>query len=97
LVPNRNTTDPAPVKESHLEVVRKIVVRFGPISAGDIYEKYANQVEDPRTRRTLRNYLQELMNRGEVTGSGKARGRVYDTPRVEWSDGTVPVGRATND
>lgn len=47
------------------------------IKPGDLYTKYTDQVEDPKTRRTVRNYLSKMMHYELIDATGENRGRTY--------------------
>ena len=47
------------------------------ISPGELYDQYCEQVEDPKTKRTIRNYLQKLTQYDLITARGQRRGRRY--------------------
>lgn len=61
----------------HKELVASIVDEHGPASMADIYQRYEDRVDDPRTRRTVRWYLQQLDREGEIDARGDKRGRDY--------------------
>ena len=85
----RTETIEAAVSEAQLEIEREVLNRLKPHQqtiyeiireAGEIdpptlYEEYERQVEDPKTNRTVRNYLAKLeqYNLIEATGNTKAR------------------------
>lgn len=61
----------------HKEVVRRIVEADGPMSMGDLFRQYQDEVDDPRSIRTVRDYLTELHLEGELEARGEKRGRRY--------------------
>jgi orc1/cdc6 family replication initiation protein len=59
------------------QAVYEIVVEQGEIAPGDLYERYERRVDDPKTRRTVRNYLSKLAQYNLVRAEGERRGRTY--------------------
>jgi ORC complex protein Cdc6/Orc1 len=57
--------------------VYNILEETGPLKAGALYEQYRKQMENPKTKRTVRNYLQKLEHYNLVASSGENRGREY--------------------
>jgi len=59
----------------HQQTIYDIIREAGKIDPPTLYEKYKQQVEDPKTNRTVRNYLAKLeqYNLIEATGNTKAR------------------------
>jgi len=49
----------------------------GEIHPGELYEEYRTQAEDPRNDRTLRRYLNKMVDYGLIEASGKKRRRKY--------------------
>jgi len=43
----------------HQRVVYDIVREHGPIGPSEIHERYSEDVDDPRTKRTIRTYLED--------------------------------------
>jgi orc1/cdc6 family replication initiation protein len=64
---------------SHQRAVYDLVEEAGAIAPGDLYERYCAAVEDPRTKRTVRNYLAKLEQYDLVASEGQKRGRRYRT------------------
>lgn len=62
------------------EVIYEIVDDAEAIGPGELYERYCDAVDDPRTRRTVRNYLTKLEHYDLVVSEGNTKGRVYRTP-----------------
>lgn len=56
-------------------ILYDIVYEREAIRPDDLYEVYCEETEDPRTRRTIRNYLKKMRryNLVKATGEGKAR------------------------
>jgi len=61
----------------HQQVLYDIIVESGEIDAGTLYDQYRAAVDDPRTRRTLRNYLQKLEQYNLIEAHGATKGRTY--------------------
>ena len=55
----------------------EIITDHGEISPSDLYAEYEKQIEEPKTKRMLRNYLNKLEHYKLIVSSGKTRGRVY--------------------
>jgi len=64
----------------HQRTVYEVVRERGEAAPGAIYEAYCERVEDPRTRRTVRNYLSKLVHYNLVEATGEGRGRTYRVP-----------------
>lgn len=47
------------------------------IAPRDLYAAYADRVEDPKTERTLRNYLQKMCHYNLIAADGDGRSRTY--------------------
>jgi orc1/cdc6 family replication initiation protein len=54
-----------------------VVVEAGEITPGELYERYERRVDDPKTKRTVRNYLSKLAQYNLVRAEGERRGRTY--------------------
>jgi orc1/cdc6 family replication initiation protein len=61
----------------HQKIVYDIIVETGGIGGGDLYERYCQQVDEPKTRRTMRNYVTKLEQYNLVTAEGNTKARVY--------------------
>jgi orc1/cdc6 family replication initiation protein len=61
----------------HQLALYEILQKKGESSPGELYEAYAERVEDPKTRRTVRNYLSKMEQYGLVLSDGEKRGRTY--------------------
>lgn len=69
----------------HHDIIATIVSERGSVVMSELYEEYSERVENPRTKRSVRNYLTDLCNAGRVEAVGQRRGRVY-RPADEASD-----------
>lgn len=47
------------------------------MKAGELFEEYRDEVEDPVVKRTLRRYLKKMEDYGLIESKGKKRGRKY--------------------
>lgn len=63
----------------HQNVLYDIIAPSGEIGGGRLYEQYCNRVAEPKTRRTMRNYLQKLEQYNLIVARGATKGRVYTT------------------
>ncbi len=61
----------------HQHVLFDIVEDAGEIRPGELYERYRGTVENPKTERTLRHYLDKLDRYGLIRKTGANRGRRY--------------------
>lgn len=61
----------------HQRTLYEIVVERGEVSPGELYEEYCSRVEDPRTKRTMRNHLSKMCHYNLVVAEGENRGRTY--------------------
>jgi len=61
----------------HQQVLHEIITDSGSIGGGDLYDEYSNQIEEPKTRRTMRNHLSKLEQYNLITSDGKTKGRTY--------------------
>ncbi|MFB6136785.1 MAG: Cdc6/Cdc18 family protein [Halobacteriaceae archaeon] len=65
---------------SHQRALYDIVAERGRIEPSDLYEAYRERVDDPKTDRTVRNYLQKLAQYDLLEAEGQSRDRVYAVP-----------------
>jgi orc1/cdc6 family replication initiation protein len=61
----------------HQQVVYDIIAASEEIAGGELYEKYCREVGDPKTRRTVRNYVSKLEQYNLVVAEGNTKARVY--------------------
>ena len=61
----------------HQQAVYDIIRANDGIDGGELYNEYCQAVEDPKTRRTVRNYVSKLEQYNLVTGDGRTKARVY--------------------
>jgi Cdc6-like AAA superfamily ATPase len=61
----------------HQQVLYETIKEVGEIAPSDLYEEYSAAVEDPKTRRTMRNHLSKLEQYNLITSSGNTKARTY--------------------
>ena len=61
----------------HQQVVYELVREHGPLGPGEIHERYTEQVDDPRTKRTVRTYLSKMAQYNLLEAAGTSRDREY--------------------
>jgi orc1/cdc6 family replication initiation protein len=61
----------------HQRVLYDLIADANGIAPGTLYERYCQQVEEPRSRRMVRNYLSKLEHYDLVDATGQNRGRRY--------------------
>lgn len=61
----------------HQQQLYEIITDTGSIASGALYELYCEQVADPKTKRTIRNYLSKLCQYNLIVADGENRGRTY--------------------
>ena len=61
----------------HQRVVYDIVRDHGPIGPSEIHERYTEDVDDPRTKRTIRTYLSKMAQYNLLEAKGTSRDREY--------------------
>ncbi|WP_226481187.1 Cdc6/Cdc18 family protein [Natrinema amylolyticum] len=61
----------------HQRVLYDVIAEAGEIEPGDLYAAYERRVEEPKTRRTLRNYLTKMVHYDLIEAVGERRGRTY--------------------
>jgi len=59
------------------KVLYKIITETGEVRPATLYSQYTNRVEDPRTKRMMRNYLQKMEHYNLIESRGATRGRTY--------------------
>jgi len=62
----------------HQQEVYAVVADAGEIAPGDLYERYAARVEEPKSRRTVRKYLSKMDQYNLIDAHGEKRGRTYE-------------------
>ncbi|ELY58934.1 Cdc6/Cdc18 family protein [Natronolimnohabitans innermongolicus] len=61
----------------HQRVLYDVIAETGEIEPGELYETYERRVDNPKTKRTLRNYLTKMVHYDLIEAVGKRRGRTY--------------------
>ncbi|WP_311170864.1 Cdc6/Cdc18 family protein [Halobellus ordinarius] len=61
----------------HQRIVYDIVGEHDSLSPSEIYAQYAREVEDPRTKRTVRTYLSKMTQYNLLEATGTSRDREY--------------------
>ncbi|TKX83499.1 AAA family ATPase, partial [Halorubrum sp. SS5] len=61
----------------HQRVVYDIVREHGPVGPSEIHERYTEDVDDPRTKRTIRTYLSKMEQYNLLEAEGTSRDREY--------------------
>ena len=61
----------------HQRVVYDIVREHGPVGPSEIHERYTEEVDDPRTKRTIRTYLSKMEQYNLLEAEGTSRDREY--------------------
>lgn len=62
----------------HQQVVYEIIEAAGEISPSELYKEYRNRVQQPKTRRTVRNYLAKLEQYKLIQAHGNTKARRYE-------------------
>lgn len=62
---------------AHQRVVYDVLADDGPLSPKELYAQYQSAVDDPRTKRTLTNYLGKLEQYNLVAAEGRGPNRTY--------------------
>lgn len=62
---------------SHQKVLYDIIDEEGSIAPGELYEKYEEEVEDSKVKRTLRKYLEKMKHYNLIESEGEGRWRKY--------------------
>ncbi len=61
----------------HQRIVYDIVREHGPLGPSDIHDRYTAEVDDPRTKRTVRTYLSKMAQYNLLKAEGTSRDREY--------------------
>ncbi|MEZ3118184.1 Cdc6/Cdc18 family protein [Halobaculum sp. MBLA0147] len=65
------------------QALYEIVQEAGEIRPAALYEAYQNRVDDPKTDRTVRNYLEKMERYNLICARGENRGRTYVDAQTE--------------
>lgn len=61
----------------HQRVLYDVIAEAGEIEPGELYAAYERRVDDPKTTRTLRNYLTKMVHYDLIEAVGERSGRTY--------------------
>jgi len=61
----------------HQQIIYEIIVKSSGIGGGGLYERYCEQVSEPKTRRTMRNYVTKLEQYELIRSEGSTKDRLY--------------------
>jgi len=61
----------------HQRAVYDAIEEFERIAPGDLYHEYRNRVENPKSDRTIRNYLSKMEQYNLVSSTGTTQDRIY--------------------
>jgi orc1/cdc6 family replication initiation protein len=61
----------------HQQALYETIKEAGEIGPNDLYDEYCTAVDDPKTRRTMRNHLSKLEQYNLVFASGNTKARTY--------------------
>ncbi|MFD1646065.1 Cdc6/Cdc18 family protein [Haloarchaeobius litoreus] len=61
----------------HQRAVYDIVRKHGPVGPSEIHDRYTDEVDDPRTKRTVRTYLSKMEQYNLLDAEGTSRDREY--------------------
>ncbi|WP_246998737.1 Cdc6/Cdc18 family protein [Halosolutus gelatinilyticus] len=61
----------------HQRILYDVIAEADEIEPGDLYAEYERRVDDPKTNRTLRNYLTKMVHYDLIEAVGQRRGRTY--------------------
>ncbi len=61
----------------HQKTLYNIITDAGEIAPPALYEQYSNTVDEPKTERTVRNYLAKLEHYNLIVADGNTKARIY--------------------
>jgi Cdc6-like AAA superfamily ATPase len=61
----------------HQRTLYEIIEEHGEIPPNDLYEEYRERMDDPKTDRTVRNYLSKMDQYDVIEAAGASRDRTY--------------------
>ena len=61
----------------HQRTVYDVIKEYGEISPNDLYSEYRTRMENPKSDRTVRNYLKKMQRYNLVTAEGSTQDRLY--------------------
>ena len=62
---------------NHQKTLYKIIKKEKTIKPGTLYKKYRKKIQEPRSNRTLRKYLEKMEHYNLITSQGKNKARKY--------------------
>lgn len=62
-------------------ILYDIISEHGAVEPGCLYSEYRKRVDEPKTRRTMRNYLSKMQRYKLIVAEGENRGRKYRLQR----------------
>ncbi|MDY6766498.1 MAG: AAA family ATPase, partial [Candidatus Nanohaloarchaea archaeon] len=62
----------------HQTAVYDILSEEGSMTPGELYERYTERVEEPRTERTVRKYVNKMEHYNLVASEGERKGKQLD-------------------
>jgi len=65
----------------HQRALYEVLDERGELSPGELYDRYRDRVDDPKSRRTVRTYCAKLEHYNLVVAEGEKRGRTYRPAR----------------
>lgn len=64
-------------RTEHHQSLLRLIEEAGQIAPGELYEKYSTKVDDPKSERTIRDYLTKLEQNDLISAEGSTRNRMY--------------------
>ena len=61
----------------HQRTLYEIIEEHGEISPSELYAEYESRMDDPKTDRTVRNYLSKMDQYDVIDAEGTSRDRTY--------------------
>lgn len=61
----------------HQRTLYELIVDNDCLASGELYDAYREHVENPKTKRTMRNYLRKMCQYNLIVAEGENRGRTY--------------------
>jgi orc1/cdc6 family replication initiation protein len=59
------------------QVLYELITNLNEVSSGELYDRYCEAVDNPKTQRTMRNHLSKLQQYNLIVAEGKTKGRSY--------------------
>lgn len=61
----------------HQQILYDVITETDEIGSAELYQAYRDAVDDPKTKRTVRNYLSKLQQYNLIQASGNTKARTY--------------------